>query len=118
MRFLVDAQLPRRLAHRLRQESFEVIHTLDLPLRNRTPDSIINELSVRDQYIVVTKDEDFVSSFYLQRRRPRKLLLVSTGNIKNAELEVLFLASLPEIEEGFQRFDFLEITRKAVISHI
>ncbi|HSG39552.1 MAG TPA: DUF5615 family PIN-like protein, partial [Thermoanaerobaculia bacterium] len=73
MRFLVDAQLPRRLAHRLRQEGFEVIHTLDLPLGNRTPDGAISELSVRDEYIVVTKDEDFVSSFHLQRR-PRKLL--------------------------------------------
>lgn len=117
MRFLVDAQLPRRLAHRLRQEGFEVLHTLDLPLRNRTPDSILNDLSVREQYILVTKDEDFVSSFHLQRR-PRKLLLVSTGNIKNAELEALFLASLPEIVAGFQQLDFLEITRTAVISHI
>jgi predicted nuclease of predicted toxin-antitoxin system len=117
MRFLVDAQLPRRLAQCLRREGFEVIHTLDLPLRNRTPDSIISDLSVREQYIVVTKDEDFVSSFHLQRR-PRKLLLVSTGNITNPELEALFLASLPEIKAGFQRFAFLEITRKSVISHV
>jgi predicted nuclease of predicted toxin-antitoxin system len=117
MRFLVDAQLPRRLAHRLKQEGFEVIHTLDLPLRNRTPDSILNDLSVREQYIVVTKDEDFVSSFHLQRR-PRKLLLVSTGNIRNTELEALFLASLPEIVAGFQQFDFLEINREAVIFHV
>lgn len=117
MRFLVDAQLPRRLAHRLRQEGFEVIHTLDLPLGNRTPDRTINDLSARDQSIVVTKDEDFVTSFHLQRR-PHKLLLVSTGNITNAELEALFLASLAEIELGFQRFHFLEITRKTVISHV
>ncbi len=117
MKFLIDAQLPRRLAHRLRQEGFEVIHTLDLPLSNRTPDSIITELSVRELYIVVTKDEDFVSSFHLQRR-PLKLLLVSTGNIKNADLEALFLASLAEIVAGFQQFDFLEITRKTVISHV
>jgi predicted nuclease of predicted toxin-antitoxin system len=117
MRFLVDAQLPRRLAHCLRQEGFEAIHTLDLPLGNRTPDGAISELSVRDQYIVVTKDEDFVSFFHLQRR-PRKLLLVSTGNVRNAELEILFLASLAEIVAGFQQFDFLEIARKAVISHV
>ena len=117
MRFLIDAQLPRRLAHRLRQEGFEVTHTLDLPLGNRTPDGTINDLSVRDQSIVVTKDEDFVTSFHLQRR-PHKLLLVSTGNITNAELEALFLASLAEIKLGFQRFHFLEITRKTVISHV
>ena len=117
MRFLVDAQLPRRLAQRLRQEGFEVTHTLDLPLRNRTPDSILSDLSVRDHYVVITKDEDFVSSFHL-RRRPRKLLLVSTGNIKNAELEALFLTSLAEIVAGFQQFDFLEITRGSVIFHV
>jgi predicted nuclease of predicted toxin-antitoxin system len=39
--------------------------------------------------VVVTKDSDFVNSFLLSRR-PRKLLLVSTGNIGNAELEALF----------------------------
>ena len=117
MRFLIDAQLPRRLAHRLRQEGFEVIHTLDLPLGNRTPDGTISDLSARDRFIVVTKDEDFVSSFHLHRR-PHKLLLVSTGNITNTELEALFLASLVEIKLGFQRFDFLEINRKAVIFHV
>jgi hypothetical protein len=31
---------------------------------------------------------------------------------------VLFLASLPEIVAGFQQFDFLEINREAVISHV
>jgi predicted nuclease of predicted toxin-antitoxin system len=117
MKFLVDAQLPRRLARCLRREGFEVLHTLDLPLRNRTPDSILSDFSVRDQYILVTKDEDFVSSFHLQRR-PSKLLLVSTGNITNAELQVLFLASLAEIVAGFEQFDFLEINREAVISHV
>jgi predicted nuclease of predicted toxin-antitoxin system len=117
MKFLVDAQLPRQLAHRLREAGFEAIHTLDLPLGNRTPDSAINELSVRDGYIVVSKDEDFVSSFHLHRLPP-KLLLVSTGNIKNSELEALFLSSLAEIEASFQRFDFLEIDRRRVISHV
>jgi predicted nuclease of predicted toxin-antitoxin system len=117
MKFLVDAQLPRRLAHLLGGAGFEATHTLDLPLGNRTPDSIINGLSTRDHYIVVSKDEDFVTSFHLQRR-PRKLLLVSTGNIKNSELEALFLASLVEIEAGFQTFDFLEINRKTIIFHV
>jgi predicted nuclease of predicted toxin-antitoxin system len=38
MRFLIDAQLPRRLAAQLRQAGFEVTHTLDLPEGNRTTD--------------------------------------------------------------------------------
>jgi len=36
MKFLIDAQLPRRLAHQLRGAGFETTHTLDLPHENRT----------------------------------------------------------------------------------
>ncbi len=54
MKFLIDAQLPRRLAGRLREVGFDAIHTLDLPLANRTPDAIINEVSVNEQRVVVT----------------------------------------------------------------
>jgi len=61
MKFLVDAQLPRRLVFRLREEGHEVIHTLDLPFGNRTTDSAINELSIREGFIVMTKDANFVT---------------------------------------------------------
>lgn len=84
MKFLVDAQLLRYLISQFRKAGHEAIHTLDLPLGNRTPDSVINELSLYEGYIVVTKDADFVNSFLLYRR-PSKLLLVSTGNIRNSE---------------------------------
>jgi predicted nuclease of predicted toxin-antitoxin system len=42
MKFLVDAQLPRRLAALLQQAGHDTIHTLDLPLGNRTTDTVIN----------------------------------------------------------------------------
>ncbi|HXM46333.1 MAG TPA: DUF5615 family PIN-like protein [Pyrinomonadaceae bacterium] len=67
MKFLIDAQLPRRLAAQFRQAGLEAIHTLDLPDGNRTTDRVINELSIKEQYIVVTKDADFVESFLLGR---------------------------------------------------
>ncbi|HWN99675.1 MAG TPA: DUF5615 family PIN-like protein [Blastocatellia bacterium] len=95
MKFLIDAQLPRRLVKRFREAGFEAIHTLDLPLGNRTSDVEINDLSMREKYVVVTKDADFVSSFHLHHR-PNKLLLVSTGNISNPELEELFAANIVE----------------------
>jgi predicted nuclease of predicted toxin-antitoxin system len=116
MKFLVDAQLPRRLVRLFRDAGFEAIHTLDLPLGNRTPDAEINALSIREQYVVVTKDADFVNSFHLHRQ-PYKLLLVSTGNIRNAELEALFAANIERISEGFDQFDFIEINRNTVIFH-
>ena len=89
MKFLVDAHLPRRLARQFRAFGREAVHTLDLPQGNRTPDTALGELSVRDHAVVVTKDADFVNTFTVQRV-PHKLLLVSTGNIKNVALEALF----------------------------
>ncbi|MGC1955210.1 MAG: DUF5615 family PIN-like protein [Gammaproteobacteria bacterium] len=89
MKFLVDAQLPRRLALRLQTLGHDALHTLDLPLANRTPDVTINALSLREQRIVITKDADFVNSFLLSQK-PWKLLFVATGNITNIELEPCF----------------------------
>ncbi len=117
MKFLFDAHLPRRLARRLREAGHEALHTLDLPLGNRTTDAFINEFSTREQYVVVTKDSDFVNSFLL-RREPYKLLLVSTGNIRNTELETIFLMNLGRIAEAFRSFDYIEIDRKTVIFHV
>lgn len=60
MKFLVDAPLPRRLAIRLRDAGHDVVHTLDLPHKNRTSDSEINMISIEEHRVVVTKDADFV----------------------------------------------------------
>ncbi|HEX8494828.1 MAG TPA: DUF5615 family PIN-like protein [Pyrinomonadaceae bacterium] len=117
MKFLLDAQLPRRLAIKMQAAGHDTIHTLDLPLGNRTPDSVINELSLSEQRVVVTKDADFVNSFFVSQR-PYKLLLVSTGNIRNNELETLLMANIEHVVEAFTSHDFVEISRKSFIAHI
>jgi predicted nuclease of predicted toxin-antitoxin system len=38
MKFLIDAQLPRRLVHQLRAAALETTQNLDLRHRNRTTD--------------------------------------------------------------------------------
>ena len=116
MNFLVDAQLPRRVAYRLRDAGHDVLHTLDLPDGNRTSDAQINELSTRDSRVVVTKDTDFVNSFLLFHR-PYKLLLISTGNIANAHLEDVFMGQIPTITTAFESYDYLELTRDTLIFH-
>ena len=117
MKFLVDAQLPRRLLAQIQAAGFEAIHTLDLPEGNRTHDRAICELSIKEHYVVVTKDADFVESFLL-RRLPWKLLLISTGNIENDELESLLLASLKRLADAFDSFDFIELDRTSMIIHV
>ena len=93
MKFLVDAQLPRRFCQWLLESGHDAVHTLDLALGNRTPDSEIIRIADAEERIVVTKDDDFVQSFLL-RNQPKRLMLVATGNIGNAELNQLILKVL------------------------
>ena len=46
MKFLVDAQLPLRIARFLQLSSYDTLHTKDLKLGNSTPDSAINDIAV------------------------------------------------------------------------
>ena len=116
MKFLVDAQLPRHLAASLKWLGHDVLHTLDLPSGNRTPDWRLNEISVQEQRIVVTKDADFVNSFLLSGV-PYKLLLVSTGNISNKELESIFAKNLSAIVGALEIYELVEIDRTSMIEH-
>jgi len=117
MNFLVDAQLPRRLAYRLRDADHDAVHTLDLPNGNRSTDAELCEISAREQRIVITKDADFVSSFLLAHK-PYKLLLISVGNIQNADLEMLFVRQIPAIAAAFAAHDYVELNRAALIVHV
>jgi predicted nuclease of predicted toxin-antitoxin system len=117
MKFLVDAQLPRRLVNWLSEAGHDALHTLDLPQGNRTPDHEINDISIADKRAVITKDEEFVTRFVLSHR-PFKLLLVSTGNIDNRTLEAIFVPRISKIDSIFQSHDFLELTRAGIIIHI
>ncbi len=116
MIFLVDVQLPRRLAQRLHALGHDAVHTLDLPLQNQTPDHVINDVSVQEQRVVITKDADFVNSFIVHHV-PYKLLLISTGNISNQALEQLFLNNLATLVSGFATYDFIEIDRHTITFH-
>jgi predicted nuclease of predicted toxin-antitoxin system len=114
MKLLVDAQLPRRMTTWLIAAGCDAIHTLDLPDGNRTTDQQINDLSDREQRVVVTKDADFVDSHLLQGR-PAKLLLISTGNISNRDLEALMVPLLPAVLREFQTHSFLELGRAGLL---
>lgn len=116
MRFLIDAQLPRRLVRQLREQGMDAIHTLDLPSGNRTSDAEICAIAESEERIVVTKDADFVHSYILHRRPPR-LLLISTGNISNDELVALFLPALPVMAAAFESASFVELNRTGLITH-
>ncbi len=114
MKFLIDAQLPRRVAAWLTAAGYDSIHTLDLPDANRTTDQQMNHIANREQRIVVTKDADFVDS-HLLRGEPAKLLLISTGNINNRELEALIQPLIPQIVLEFEESSLVELGRDRLV---
>jgi len=116
VRFLVDAQLPRRLASTLSDLGHDSIHTLDLPARNATPDREVASVADREDRVVVTKDGDFRLS-HLLTGRPRRLLYVATGNIANEVLLELVRRHLTEVEEAFQNSAHVELTVDSLIIH-
>jgi predicted nuclease of predicted toxin-antitoxin system len=115
MQWLIDAQLPRRLALHLRRNGDVATHTLDLPSANATTDFQVIAAAAANNAVVVSKDYDFVNYFHLHGK-PR-LLLISTGNITNSDLLELVIKQLPQLEAGFALFDFIEITRTQLIYH-
>jgi len=108
LKFLVDAQLPRRFCGWLADCGHDAVHTLELPLGNRTPDDILIEAADRQARVLVTKDDDFVQSRLL-RGRPRLLWWIATGNIGNRELESLVRRTLPAVVEAFSSGGFVEL---------
>ena len=68
MKWLIDAQLPRRLAVRLTDLGHDAIHTLDLPRRNRSTDSDICRIADASGRILVSKDRDYHLPNYDQLR--------------------------------------------------
>jgi predicted nuclease of predicted toxin-antitoxin system len=60
MKFIVDAQLPRKFVIWLNEAGHDALHTLELPKKNLTSDMELTEFAVSQGRIVVSKDDDFV----------------------------------------------------------
>lgn len=113
MKFLIDAQLPARLAELLNRAGHDAVHTIGLPDGNRSTDSQIAQRADTEGRAVVTKDQDFRDS-HLLARSPRQLLVVATGNITNNALLSLFELHLDAIVSALDEADFVELSQDAL----
>jgi predicted nuclease of predicted toxin-antitoxin system len=116
VKFLVDAQLSVRLGRLLADVGHDVLHTSALATGNRTPDEVLAQLADGDDRVVVTKDGDFEISHTL-RNTPRRLLLVTTGNISNDKLIALFQDNQALITAALESSAYVEVSSDAVIVH-
>ena len=116
MKWLIDAQLPRRLAMRLIALGHDAVHTLDLPKGNRTSDSELCGIADESNRILVSKDRDFLDSFYINGT-PSYLLWVTMGNVTNNDLLARFEEMLPDLQCAFSESTCVELTATQLIIH-
>jgi predicted nuclease of predicted toxin-antitoxin system len=116
MKFLFDAQLPKKISLYINKLGYDSIHTLDLPSKNRSKDKELNEISIKQKRVIVSKDRDFVESLLISDK-PYKLLYINTGNITNKELHTLLNKNIQMIVSSFKTSRFIELTIKHVIVH-
>jgi len=95
MRFLIDTQLPKILAQRLREEGEEAEHVLDLAMA-QSQDGVLWQHAITHGAVIVTKDEDF-SEWVLTGRAGPSVVWLRVGNCTNVELLAWLLPLWPEI---------------------
>jgi predicted nuclease of predicted toxin-antitoxin system len=116
MKFLIDAQLPKKLALYLDTLGYDAIHTLNLPNQNKSKDSELNEISIEQKRVIISKDRDFVESLLISNK-PYKLLYINTGNITNKELQSLVDKNLNMLVDALKNSKFVELTSKHITVH-
>jgi len=117
MKFLVDAQLPWRIAKLLKDKEYDTIHTLELSAKNQTLDSSVHKYSMEHNRTLITKDPRFLDEFIVLGK-PYKLLLITTGSIRNAELVTLFSTHLEKLVEALKRHEVVELSHDSMIVRV
>jgi len=116
VKFVVDAQLPVKLAVALTAAGHDAVHTLNLPDKNRSSDLYITRLADSEGRVVISKDGDFVTS-HIVHGSPLRLLQISTGNMSNSILLPPVLGNLDRIAVAFESVAYVELTTSTIIAH-
>lgn len=98
------------------KKGMNTIHTDDLPDKDETSDTIIRQVAAREGRVVITKDSDFLNS-HLLSKQPARLLLLTTGNIKNRQLLDLFRQTIETVDGLFAQCTFIELGNQDLIAH-
>jgi predicted nuclease of predicted toxin-antitoxin system len=89
-KFFIDTQTAPRLARYLKSKGFDSIHAMHYEEDGHLmKDKKIIEIAVNEDWVIITKDSDFLDNFYLNGSPPR-IIYLKIGNITNNELLDLF----------------------------
>lgn len=98
MIYLIDNQLPVGLVQHLQEHGLTAMHVCDCGLDRSSDEEVWNYAKAQD-YIIVSKDEDFV---HLSANDPNgaTLVWVRLGNCRNPALFAAFDSVLEELQEA------------------
>jgi predicted nuclease of predicted toxin-antitoxin system len=101
VRFLIDTQLPLKLAEWFREQGHEAEHVLEIGLGQAKDNPIWTRASAQGA-VIVTKDEDFAEWVRRGRQGP-SVVWLRIGNCSNRALIVWLTPLLPVIVAELHR---------------
>ena len=96
MKFIVDAQLPPALARFLASKGEDAIHVLDVQMMEPS-DSQIWDFSLKNELVIITKDDDFQLRASVTANHPR-IVWVRIGNCSKKVLIAFFDQKWDEVK--------------------
>ena len=98
MKLLLDANISWKLVNILKPVFGECSHVDSIGLTVPAEDNDIWNYALKNGYIIITKDHDFLDLLEL-RGFPPKIVLLKTGNNSSKALTELLINAKPKIED-------------------
>jgi len=114
MKFLIDENVTPQLTVLFAEKNLHAIHINQLKgdKDQRIRDDQLRRLSLYRDYVIVTRDDDFVSS-YVDRKVPDQMIFIFNLDQKKILLEQ-FARHIHELPDLLRRYDFLEINDRGI----
>lgn len=116
LKFIIDTQLPPALKFIFMKHGLDAIHTTDFSRGHLMNDKQIKEIAVKQNRIVVTKDNDFFENYFLSGAPP-KVLFIEIGNSRNAELFRFIEEKIARVKKLFanNKCDLIVLEKEKII---
>ncbi len=117
MKAICDVHLSYKLVSFLRSRNIDAIHVNQMPGgSSRTPDADIADYADMNDMVLISKDEDFMNSHFIQGK-PARLIRITLGNIPNDELIDIFDKNLLLMVNSLAKADkcYIEIGKQIIV---
>ena len=117
MKVLCDVHIALKVVRFFQSKNVNALHVNDLPDSYYSSDKDICKFADKSDYVVVTKDSDFLDT-YLVHRTPKSLIKINLGNISTPELIAIFERHLDFFTTYFEKGSgCIEISKHHIFVH-